>query len=88
MLGNTYIRMIQIFQDIYTNVLFAWCLFIPFKNFFFLSRELSSTFARLCNEVDISKESLEKDIHALDLELCRLKDVSSKAKLLRYCLYV
>ncbi|XP_033763050.1 mitofusin-2-like isoform X2 [Pecten maximus] len=48
-----------------------------------VQQELSSTFARLCNQVDISKEKLQVEICNLDKDLSHLKEVSAKAKLLR-----
>lgn len=48
-----------------------------------VQQELSGTFARLCNQVDISKQGLEDEIRSLDNEISRLQDISSKGKTLR-----
>ncbi|XP_062613213.1 mitofusin-2-like [Saccostrea cucullata] len=48
-----------------------------------VQQELTSTFARLCNQVDISKQGLEEEINDLDREISRLRDISSKGKTLR-----
>ena len=50
--------------------------FIPIS----VNRELSSTFARLCNQADLSKEKLEGEIKELDKAITQLTVVSSKAK--------
>ena len=54
---------------------------------FVFSRELSSTFARLCNYVDLSKDGLKGDLLNLDKEIRRLEDTSKQSKSLRY-LYI
>ncbi|OWF56197.1 mitofusin-2-like isoform X2 [Mizuhopecten yessoensis] len=48
-----------------------------------VQQELSSTFARLCNQVDLSKNKLQGEIGDLDKSLAHLKEISAKAKLLR-----
>lgn len=48
-----------------------------------VQQELSGTFARLCNQVDISKQGLEDEIRSLDNEISRLGVISSKGKTLR-----
>ncbi|KAJ8319801.1 hypothetical protein KUTeg_001388 [Tegillarca granosa] len=48
-----------------------------------VQQELSSTYARLCNQVDITKQRLEQEIHELNKELSQLKENSTKAKSLR-----
>ncbi|XP_056016681.1 mitofusin-2-like isoform X2 [Ostrea edulis] len=48
-----------------------------------VQQELTSTFARLCNQVDISKQSLEEEINELDRAVSQLRDISSKGKTLR-----
>ena len=46
-------------------------------------RELTSTFARLCNQVDISKQGLENEITELDKEITKRREISLKGKTLR-----
>lgn len=48
-----------------------------------VQQELSSTFARLCNQADISKSQLEDEIKQLDKAISQLTVVSSKAKTYR-----
>ena len=48
-----------------------------------VQQELSSTFARLCNYVDLSKEGLKGDLLNLDKEIRRLEDTSKQSKSLR-----
>ena len=48
-----------------------------------MNRELSSTFARLCNQADISKEKIEVEIKELDKAISQLTVVSTKAKSFR-----
>lgn len=48
-----------------------------------VQQELSSTFARLCNQADISKSQLEEEIERLDKAIAQLTVVSSKAKTFR-----
>ena len=55
--------------------------------YLYFSRELSSTFARLCNYVDLSKDGLKGDLLNLDKEIRRLEDTSKQSKSLRY-LYI
>ena len=57
------------------------CLSLPL--FFYVNRELSSTFARLCNQADISKEKIEVEIKELDKAISQLTLVSTKAKSFR-----
>lgn len=48
-----------------------------------VQQELSSTFARLCNQADISKSQLEEEVKHLDKAISQLTVVSSKAKTFR-----
>ncbi|XP_041377869.1 mitofusin-2-like isoform X1 [Gigantopelta aegis] len=48
-----------------------------------VQQELSSTFAQLCHQADVSKEQLKEEIKELDNAITKLKDVSAKAKTLR-----
>lgn len=48
-----------------------------------VQQELSSTFARLCNYVDLSKDGLKDDLLNLDKEIRRLEDTSKQSKSLR-----
>ncbi|KAK3104427.1 hypothetical protein FSP39_001827 [Pinctada imbricata] len=48
-----------------------------------VQQELSSTFARLCNQVDISKEKLEEEVHQLDKDITKLNEISTRSKSLR-----
>ncbi|ERE84515.1 mitofusin-2 [Cricetulus griseus] len=47
------------------------------------SRELSGTFAHLCQQVDITRENLEQEIAAMNKKVEALESLQSKAKLLR-----
>ena len=46
-------------------------------------RELSGTFAHLCQQVDVTRENLEQDIAAMNKKIEVLDSLQSKAKLLR-----
>lgn len=46
-------------------------------------RELSGTFAHLCQQVDITRENLEQEIAAMNKKIEVLDSLQSKAKLLR-----
>ncbi|XP_050414689.2 mitofusin-2 isoform X2 [Patella vulgata] len=48
-----------------------------------VQQELSSTFARLCHQADISKNQLKEEIKMLDLVIEKLKETTNKAKTLR-----
>ena len=48
------------------------------------SRELTSTFSRLCHHADVTKQQLEEELKQLDAELHRLQEVASSAKTLRW----
>ncbi|KAK6177314.1 hypothetical protein SNE40_015439 [Patella caerulea] len=48
-----------------------------------VQQELSSTFARLCHQADISKNQLKEEIKVLDLVIEKLKETTNKAKTLR-----
>lgn len=48
-----------------------------------VQQELSSTFARLCHQADLSKQQLEEDLRKLDTDLQRLQEVATAAKSLR-----
>nr|XP_022336817.1 mitofusin-2-like isoform X2 [Crassostrea virginica] len=48
-----------------------------------VQQELTSTFARLCNQVDISKQGLENEITELDKEITKRREISLKGKTLR-----
>lgn len=50
-----------------------------FKNF----RELSSTFARLCQLVDEATTDMNEDLRSLEAELRALEEASTSAKVLR-----
>lgn len=56
----------------------AWLILIlsPF-------RELSGTFAHLCQQVDVTRENLEQEIAAMNKKIEVLDSLQSKAKLLR-----
>lgn len=49
----------------------------------FLLRELSGTFAHLCQQVDVTRENLEQEIAAMNQKIEVLDSLQSKAKLLR-----
>jgi len=51
--------------------------------FLYLTRELSSTFARLCHLVDGTMNDMQGDIKQLETELRSLDEVASSAKVLR-----
>lgn len=46
-------------------------------------RELSGTFAHLCQQVDVTRENLEQEIAAMNRKIEVLDSLQSKAKLLR-----
>lgn len=46
-------------------------------------RELSGTFAHLCQQVDVTRENLEQEIAAMNQKIEVLDSLQSKAKLLR-----
>jgi mitofusin len=46
-------------------------------------RELSGTFAHLCQQVDVTRENLEQEIAAMNKKIEILDSLQSKAKLLR-----
>lgn len=46
-------------------------------------RELSGTFAHLCQQVDVTRENLEEEIAAMNKKIEVLNSLQSKAKLLR-----
>lgn len=48
-----------------------------------LRRELSGTFAHLCQQVDVTRENLEQEIAAMNQKIEVLVSLQSKAKLLR-----
>lgn len=48
-----------------------------------VQQELSATFARLCNQADISKEKLEEEIKQKDIAITQLNVMSSKSKTFR-----
>ncbi|XP_071945014.1 mitofusin-2-like isoform X2 [Antedon mediterranea] len=48
-----------------------------------IQQELSTTFARLCQEVDTAKEALNKEIVVLDAEKNKLEKLMNDSKLLR-----
>jgi len=48
-----------------------------------LSRELASTFAQLCHQVDAAKGDLQEDLKKLKLELEELESVATKANFFR-----
>lgn len=48
-----------------------------------LLRELSGTFAHLCQQVDVTRENLEQEIAAMNQKIEVLVSLQSKAKLLR-----
>ena len=51
--------------------------------FLHLTRELSSTFARLCHLVDGTMNDMQGDIKQLETELRSLDEVATSAKVLR-----
>ncbi|ESO84374.1 hypothetical protein LOTGIDRAFT_179669 [Lottia gigantea] len=48
-----------------------------------VQQELSSTFARLCHQADLSKQELQDEIKSLDHIIEKLRETTSKAKTLR-----
>lgn len=48
-----------------------------------LLRELSGTFAHLCQQVDVTRDNLEQEIAAMNQKIEVLVSLQSKAKLLR-----
>jgi len=48
-----------------------------------VSRELSSTFARLCHLVDSSSSEMEMDMKNLEMEIQKLDEISANSKVLR-----
>ena len=46
-------------------------------------RELTDTFAQLCNQVEISKQGLENEIKELDKETTKQREIGLKGKALR-----
>lgn len=48
-----------------------------------VQQELTSTFARLCHQADVSKKQLEDEIKEVDKGLHSLRDITSRAKSLR-----
>lgn len=46
-------------------------------------RELSGTFAHLCQQVDVTRENLEQEIATMNKKIEVLDSLQSKAKLLR-----
>ncbi|XP_052238703.1 mitofusin-2-like isoform X2 [Dreissena polymorpha] len=48
-----------------------------------VQQELSSTFARLCNEADMTKERLKEEVKQKDITISQLSVISSKAKTYR-----
>lgn len=48
-----------------------------------VQQELTSTFARLCHQADVTKQQLENDVKKVDRGLTIIKEVSAKAKSLR-----
>ncbi|XP_035697180.1 mitofusin-2-like isoform X3 [Branchiostoma floridae] len=48
-----------------------------------VQQELSGNFARLCRQVDVAKEELQREISQLNTEIDQLEEVQQRAKLLR-----
>ncbi|MEQ2172542.1 hypothetical protein GOODEAATRI_022105 [Goodea atripinnis] len=48
-----------------------------------LVRELTSVFAQLCQQVDITRQNLEDEVNEMNGKIERLDNLQSKAKLLR-----
>lgn len=48
-----------------------------------VQQELSSTFSRLCQQVDISKQHLEDEIKDIQKDIDQMKEIASKSKTLR-----
>ena len=51
---------------------------------FFILREMATTFARLCQQVDITQKHLEEEIARLSKEIDQLEKIQNNSKLLRY----
>jgi mitofusin len=52
--------------------------------FCFVLREMASTFARLCQQVDITQKHLEEEIARLSKEIDQLEKIQNNSKFLRY----
>jgi len=52
-------------------------------NLFFPFREMATTFARLCQQVDITQNNLEKEIARLSKEIDQLESIQSHSRQLR-----
>ncbi|BFZ23750.1 hypothetical protein BsWGS_26789 [Bradybaena similaris] len=48
-----------------------------------VQQELTSTYARLCHQADITKHNLETEIKVMDRGLSIIKEISARAKILR-----
>lgn len=48
-----------------------------------LDRELTSVFAQLCQQVDITRQNLEDEVNEMNRKIELLDNLQSKAKLLR-----
>lgn len=53
-------------------------------NYIFILREMATTFARLCQQVDITQRHLEEEIARLSKEIDQLEKIQNNSKLLRY----
>ena len=53
------------------------------KLYFFSSRELQSTFAQLCHQVDVAKSELAEELKGLQSKISKLDEVSNKANFLK-----
>lgn len=49
----------------------------------FFCRELTSTFARLCHQADMTRQQLEESLKDMDKNLQQLQQVASASKTLR-----
>ena len=49
-----------------------------------ISRELASTFARLCHQVDLAKTDLQEDLKTLKVDIDHLESTGTRASFLRY----
>lgn len=55
----------------------------------FSFREMATTFARLCQQVDVTQKNLEKEIARLSKEIDQLENIQSHSKQLRWvCMWL
>ena len=58
-------------------------MFFPISLLFFLSRELTATFARLCHMIDSNMKNVQSEISKLDAEIRQLDEIGNSSRTLK-----